>query len=241
MVIIQIVLLSLIGVTVILFFGFWFFACIRSCCTMCKKDITRTDYRKHEKLKPGFWNLLFTTIAFGLVALTLYQFINMWYFFANTFCQAMNFLQKCYTQFPGASEQYNKAIRIIERIFEPILYTNLTFIVVTLICYLLSLIVICCVMVTKKRKYKNVSHISWISGVTTLLVATIIGCTVVFGILQIWDACQVYEYSEKNRTVTGLDTFYPPTLQTLLDACVYPPNALKSGHGLVLPDFQNVK
>jgi hypothetical protein len=50
-----------------------------------------------------------------------------------------------------------------------------------LLCYLFSLVVICCVMVTKKRKYKNVSHISWISGVTTLLVATIIGCTVVFG------------------------------------------------------------
>ena len=181
MIIVQIVLLSLIGVTVILFFSFWFFACIRSCCKICKRDITRTDYRKHEKLKPGFWYLLFKTIAFALVGLTLFQFINMWYFFADTFCVAMDFLKACYTQIPGASVYYNPAVRTIERIFEPILYTNLTFIVVTLLCYLFSLVVISCVMVTKKRKYKNVSHISWISGVTTLLVATIIGCTVVFG------------------------------------------------------------
>lgn len=109
----------------------------------------------------------------------------------------------------------------------------MAFIICLLFCYLLSLIVICCVMVTKQRKYKNVSHISWISGVTTLLVITIIGCSTVFGGLQIYDACQVYEYSKTNRTVTGLSAFYTPALQILINTCVYPPNALNSEQQLV--------
>ena len=41
------------GIAIFLFFFFWFFACKRSCCKSCKRDLSRSDWRKHEKVKPA--------------------------------------------------------------------------------------------------------------------------------------------------------------------------------------------
>lgn len=216
-----IVLCLFYGITVVLFFSSWCYAFKRTCCTSCKLDLTRTDYRKHEKLRPGFYFVIFNLFGFCLIGLGLFQFTNMWFYLASTFCQSMSFLTAMETQLVISLAYYDYMVRLLEQVFEPILYTNLVFIALLILCYLFGLIVICCVMVTKQRRYKNISHIAWISGVTTLLVASSIGCVAVFGGLQIWDACQVYEYSQQQHSVTGLVNFYPAAVQPLLNTCVY--------------------
>jgi len=67
-----IILGSIAGVAIFLFFFFWFFACKRNCCRSCKRDFSRSDWRKHEKLKPGIWFVIFNIIGFGLLGLLLY-------------------------------------------------------------------------------------------------------------------------------------------------------------------------
>lgn len=185
-------LLSLVVASVLLFIFFFIFACFRGCCKCCKKDFTRTDYRKHEKVLPGIWFVVLNILGFCLVGLTLFQFTNMWFFFADTFCKAINFITALELKSAISLTLYTNAINFLEKAFEPILYINLSFIILLAFCYLFGLLVICCVMITKKRACKNISHIAWVSGITTLLVAALIGCIVTFGGLQIWDACQVY-------------------------------------------------
>lgn len=205
-----IALCTLFGTTLFLFFFSWFFAFFRNCCKVCKLDLSRTDFRKHQKIAPGICFVVFNIICFGLVGIALFQFTDMWYYFASTFCICLSFLTSMQTQLVIHVNQYDYIVDLLEQVFEPILYMNLAFIILLILCYLFSLAVICLVMITKQRKFKNISHIAWISGFTTLLVAASIGCLSVFGGLQIWDACQVYEYSQTKKSVTGLDTFYPP-------------------------------
>lgn len=211
----------MVGSALILFIFFVCFACRRSCCRMCKLDFTRTDYRKHEKIIPGIWFLNFNVFALVLVGLALYQFTNMWFFFANTFCLALDFVNTLKVQSQISLAFYTKALNFLDVIYEPILYITLTFIFLLTVCYLMGLLVICCVMVTKKRSCKNISHIAWISGISTLLVAALIGCMTAFGGLQVWDACQVNAYSQTQGSVTGLNNFYPVAIQPMINDCIF--------------------
>jgi glucan phosphoethanolaminetransferase (alkaline phosphatase superfamily) len=98
---------------------------------------------------------------------------------------------------------------------------------ILLIGYLLGVVIICCVMITKQRKYKNVAHISWIVGINTLLIAILVGSFLSLFALQTWDTCQVFKHSENNKTTSGLINFYPAELQPMLDSCIYGKTIIK--------------
>lgn len=223
-----IVLSTLLAVVVFMFFFMWFFSCYRGCCSSCKKDFSRTDYKKHQKIKPGLWFVAFNLIGFALVAYLLYQFLNMWYFFAFTYCKASDFVATLEANGAASIEQYKAALDRLDGIYEPVLYSNFAAMLLLLLCFMLSLVVILCVMITKKRAYKNVSHIAWVSGMSTVLVATMIGCGTTFGGLEVFDACQVTAWANDQQSVTGLNTFYPVGIQPLINECVYPPPVVEA-------------
>ena len=101
-------------------------------------------------------------------------------------------------------------------------------------------------MITNKRSCKNVSHIAWVSGITILLATAMIGCFVAFNALQFWDACDIYHDSDKTKTVTGLNGFYSPELQAIINECVYgtlptpPANALHAWRALQTYDCSGI-
>jgi hypothetical protein len=49
------------------------YACVRKCCRFCKKDHTRSDYRKSEKMRPAIWYLVMSALLFFLALWSLYS------------------------------------------------------------------------------------------------------------------------------------------------------------------------
>jgi hypothetical protein len=107
-----IALCVLFGITVFLFFFSWCFAFFRGCCKACKLDLSRTDYRKHEKTKPGIYFAVFNFLALCLIGLGLFQFLNMWFYFASTFCVVMSFLTAIQQQLVITLYNYDALIHI---------------------------------------------------------------------------------------------------------------------------------
>ena len=62
---------------------------------------------------------------------------------------------------------------------------------------MVSTIFVTMVMITEDRKWKNVSHVGWISGILTLLVLTILCAGYALGLLLFTDSCAVTNYMNK--------------------------------------------
>ena len=53
----------------------------------CKKDHTRTDYRKEEKNRPGVWYLIIAVLMMIVDLLLLYEITNVFFYSKETLCK----------------------------------------------------------------------------------------------------------------------------------------------------------
>lgn len=84
-------------------------------------------------------------------------------------------------------------------------------------------------MKTGLRKYKNFSHIGWLTSMVawsfTVLVATIlIGATVISH-----DLCSVYGQIDDDHTVANFTRLWPADIQPILDSCMFGSTAEEIG------------
>ena len=82
----------IMGVNVVAMLLICPYACVRKCCRHCKKDHTRSDYRKAEKLRPAIFYLIFSTL---LMALTIWSIYTMSFIFEmsrGTLCKGSIFM-----------------------------------------------------------------------------------------------------------------------------------------------------
>ena len=69
----------LLGGLIILMLFICPYACARSCCKVCKKDYTRSDYRKEEKNKPGIWYLIVAVLMLLIDLVILFELVNVYF------------------------------------------------------------------------------------------------------------------------------------------------------------------
>ena len=62
------------------------YACARSCCKVCKKDYTRSDYRKEEKNKPGIWYLIVAVLMLLIDLVIMFELVNVYFITKQTIC-----------------------------------------------------------------------------------------------------------------------------------------------------------
>ena len=55
------------------------YASARSCCKACKKDFTRSDYKKWEKNKPGIWYLILAILMVVVDLFIIFESINVYF------------------------------------------------------------------------------------------------------------------------------------------------------------------
>ena len=68
----------IIAVNIIILIILWPYVCVRGCCKRCKKDHTRTDYRKAEKMRPAVWYLILASAYLVLSIWSLYFVCSMY-------------------------------------------------------------------------------------------------------------------------------------------------------------------
>lgn len=83
-------------------------------------------------------------------------------------------------------------------------YFSLSFLLIAL-----SLIFIIFLLVTDKRTWKNVAHISWINSIIMLISSTLLALLFSFMQITVTDYCSTIETFDSNYTVTGLNYLYP--------------------------------
>lgn len=79
----------------------------------------------------------------------------------------------------------------------PNFYFTIIYFGVTIICYIISTIIVILVMTTGERKYKNVAHIAWITAVTQLLFGSVVSNFYALLGLMLWDLCKVFKNMEE--------------------------------------------
>jgi len=84
-----------------------------------------------------------------------------------------------------------------------------------------SMVIVACVLATKKRKYKNVSHIAWITPTLALALGSILASIIALSGIVVFDFCGVLLYSEKEKTTVGMTNFYPEELNSFFDHCLF--------------------
>ena len=82
------------------------YTCARSCCRSkiglafnlsklylgCKKDHTRTDYRKADKNRPGVYYLVCGVLMLIVDMLIIYQTINVFFYTSDSICKEAKFI-----------------------------------------------------------------------------------------------------------------------------------------------------
>ena len=68
------------------------FVCVRSCGSACKRDITRSDYRKADKVRPGVWYLALALVYLGISLWSIYFACSMYTSVRESLCQSANFV-----------------------------------------------------------------------------------------------------------------------------------------------------
>ena len=60
--------------------------------TACKKDHSRTDYRKADKMRPGIWYLILASTYLVITIWSLYFVCSMYFSVQDTICQSATFV-----------------------------------------------------------------------------------------------------------------------------------------------------
>ena len=85
----------------------------------------------------------------------------------------------------------------------------------------MSVIIVGCILLTKKRKYKRKANISWCTAATTLFIG--IFFTFFFAVVSIIvrDNCIILEQAEVNKSSADMPLLYPQEVTPLLNACLF--------------------
>jgi hypothetical protein len=85
----------------------------------------------------------------------------------------------------------------------------------------MSIIIVACVIKTGDRKYKNISHLGWITSMLSWSYTILVTTFLLAGAIITNDLCSIYIHTDEEHSVANFTRLWPADIQPLLDNCMF--------------------
>ena len=89
-------------------------------------------------------------------------------------------------------------IDMVDSLVLPLFIKTLVVYSLSVVCLIVSMVIVSCILKTESRKCKNCAHIAWISAFTMLVVGSASACFFTLVSMFTKDHCDILDYTEQN-------------------------------------------